>query len=247
MCAACAVLLLLQVCTSSSAIAQTAGGLNPREMELARKTVDPEGKLTDSQRTLAALGSIYQYWANKGEPEKAQRVAFQLLQHYRLVSQRYAAIAGWAKQQGHMNLATGNALKSYTNLPDGRDARLTFDNDSKRVIYHYVDASGKAASKVIVSPQQLASSAMGLSLDGFDDALLLAAKQIDGAPRRAGITPGNGLTGNRPPQVFEFPPLPAEMSPDELAPASKRLSPSVNCVTLKQELGGSSTTHCTTD
>jgi hypothetical protein len=147
MLAAFATVVLLQVSSASTAIAQTAGGLNPREMELARKAVDPEGKLTDSQRNLAALGSIYQYWANKGEPEKAQRVAFQMLQHYRLVSQRYAAIVAQAKQQASMNLATKAALKAYTNVPDGRDVRITFDNDSERVIYHHVDADGRDIQK----------------------------------------------------------------------------------------------------
>lgn len=157
-------------------IAQGMGGLSQQEMEAAKKAVDPEGKLTDSQRNLAALGSVYQFWANKGEPERAQRVAFQMLQYYRGASQRYAAIAAKAAEGGNMDLATQAALKAYANVPDGKDLELGPDPENPgRLIYAYTDKDGNTISKGVATPQQLAASAMGLATGGFDKALLQAA------------------------------------------------------------------------
>jgi hypothetical protein len=83
--------LLLQCALAGDSVAQTRG-LSPAEMNAARKAVDPDGKYTDGERNIAALGAVYQYWMNKDEPEKAQIVAGQMLQHYRSARQRYAAI-----------------------------------------------------------------------------------------------------------------------------------------------------------
>lgn len=164
------------------ALQQGAGGLSPQEMDAARKAVDPQNKLTDSQRNLAALGSVYQFWQNKGEPDKATKVAGQMLQHYRAASERYAAIAAHAAQSGDMDLATKAAVKAYANVPDGKDFQI-FKDDDGQLNYSYTDANGQTIAKGIATPQQLASSAMGLASGGFDKALLTAAGQREEAAK----------------------------------------------------------------
>lgn len=156
------------------AIAQGQGGLSEQEMSAAKQAVDPEGKMTESQRNLAALGSVYQFWANKGEPEKAKRVAFQMMQYYRGASQRYAAIAAKAAEGGNMDLATKAALKAYQNVPDGKDIEIMANPDGG-LMYTYTDEKGDVVAKGVATPQQLASSAMGLASGGFDKALMQAA------------------------------------------------------------------------
>jgi len=155
-------------------IAQGMGGLSEQEMSAAKQAVDPEGKLTESQRNVAALGSVYQFWANKGDPERARRVAFQMLQHYRSASQRYAAIAAKAAEGGNMDLATKAALKAYANVPDGKDLEIMANPDGG-LMYTYTDAKGDVIAKGVATPQQLVSSAMGLATGGFDKAILSAA------------------------------------------------------------------------
>lgn len=181
---------------AAQALAQGAGGLSHQEMEMARKAVDPEGKLSDSQRNMAALGSVYQFYANKGEPEKAQKVAFQMLQNFRLASQRYAALAAHAAEQGNMDLATKAAVKAYANVPDGRDMMIQYDPENKRVNYMYTDENGKTIKKGLATPEELASSAMGLARGGFDQAILSAAGQREEAQKATatkGTPKGNPL------------------------------------------------------
>lgn len=160
-------------------------GLTDEEMDAARHAVDPDGKMTDMQRNAAALGSVYQFWANKGDDEKASRVAFQMLQHYRAASQRYAAIAAHAAQGGNIDLATKAAMKAYSNIPDGKDISLE-PNPDGGIMYSMTGPHGEDIVKGIATPQQLYSSAMGLVTGGFDKALLTAAGQpLPEAPKGA--------------------------------------------------------------
>lgn len=165
---------------AAMALASGAEALSPDEMELARKAVDPEGRLTDSQRNMAALGSVYQHWANKGDPKRAEKVAFQMLQHFRLASQRYAAIAAAAAEKGNMDMATKAALKAYANVPDGRDMQIVVGEDGT-MKYNYTDENGKTISKGVATPEQFAAAAMGLARGGFDQAILSAAGQREAA------------------------------------------------------------------
>lgn len=171
-------------------IAQGMGGMSEEEMQAAKQAVDPEGKLTDSQRNIAALGSVYQFWANKGEPDKAGRVAFQMLQYYRNASQRYAAIAAKAAEGGNMDLATKAALKAYANVPDSKDLEIV-PNPDGGLMYTYTDANGDVINKGIATPQQLVASAMGLATGGFDKALMSAA---GAAPAQGAVPTGGGKT-----------------------------------------------------
>lgn len=169
------------------ALQQGAMGLSQQEMEAARKAVDPNNELTDSQRNMAALGSVYQFWRNKGEPQKAERIAAQMMQHYRSASERYAAIAAHAAQGGDMPLAAKAAVMAYANVPDGKDFHIEASpDDPKRLVYYYTDDKGNEIAKGIVTPQELASSAMGLASGGFDKALLTAAGQREEAVKGKG-------------------------------------------------------------
>jgi hypothetical protein len=170
------------------AFQQGHGALTDAEMQAAKKAVDPQGKLTDSQRNMAALGSVYQFWMNKGEPDRAQKVAFQMLQHYRVASERYAAIAAHAADAGNMDLATKAAVQSYANVPDGRDLQV-FKDDDGNVNYSFTDDKGNTVVKGVATPQQLASSAMGMASGGFDKAILMAAGAREKADGKAPPVP----------------------------------------------------------
>ena len=180
----------------AQAIASGQGGMSPEEMAAAGKAVDPEGKMTEGTRNMVALGSVYQYWANKGDPEKAQRVAFQMLQHYRAASTRYAAIAAAAAESGNLDLMQKAAIKAYANVPDGRDMALTPDpDDPSKLVYSFTDEHGKTVLKGVASPREIAAGAMGLAKGGFDKALLTAAGQKE--QDQAGAK-GAGAGGGKP-------------------------------------------------
>lgn len=147
------------------------------DMNAIRKAVDPQGKMSESERNLAALSAVYQFKLNRGDTKGAQSAAFAMLQHYRIASQRYAAIAHAAAEQGDIDGAAKAAMRAYANIPDGKDLKITRAKDGQ-LAYSFVDEqTGKTISKGIASPQQLASAAMGVASQGFDQFLLDAAGQ----------------------------------------------------------------------
>lgn len=175
---------------AAQAYAQGMGGLNPHELAFMKHAVDPDGKMTESQRNMAAIGAAYQFYANRGEGEKAEKIAFQMLQSYRNAAQRYAALAAHAAETGNMDLATTAALKAYAQVPDGRAMQLTYDKDNGRLVYHYTDEYGKTISKGIATPQELAASSMGLATGGFDKAILSAAGAREATTEKTGTGRG---------------------------------------------------------
>lgn len=159
------------------AYARGFGALPPQELDKVKKAVDPDGKLSEAQRNMAALGAVFQYQMNRGNPEGAQRAAFQVLQAYRLDSMRYASIAAHAAENGNLDLAAQAAVKAYANIPDGNDIHLSKGDDG-RIMFTYTDgATGKVIQKGLVTPQELAAQATGLAKSGFDKAILSAAGQ----------------------------------------------------------------------
>ena len=153
------------------------GAIPPQELDAVKKAVDPEGKMTEAQRNMMALGQVYQFQLNKGNPEGAQRAAFQVLQAYRLDAQRYASIAAHAAENGDLNTAAQAAVKAYANIPDGRDIAVFKDEDGK-LNFSYTDAAtGKTIVKGLLTPQQLAAQATGIAAGGFDKLILQAAGQ----------------------------------------------------------------------
>lgn len=174
------------------AYASGRGAMPVADMAAIKKAVDPEEKMGESERNLAALAAVYQFKMNKGDQVGAQRAAFMMLQHYRLASQRYAAIAHAAAEQGDIDGAAKAAMRAYANVPDGKDLKIARKGD--KLEYSFVDEkTGQTITQGIATPQQLASAAMGVASGGFDQFLLQAAGQ-----RTAGTTRQSASTGKAP-------------------------------------------------
>ncbi len=168
------------------ALAQGAGAASPEEMAAIYKKIDPNNEMGDSERSLAALSAVYQYKLRAGDGAGAQRAAFNMLQHYRLASQRYAAIAVAAAEHGDIDGAAKAAMKAYANIPDGKDFKLAKTPDG-RLSYSFTDEkTGKVINQGIASPQQLAAAAMGVATKGFDTFLFDAAGQRHAAKGAVG-------------------------------------------------------------
>jgi tetratricopeptide (TPR) repeat protein len=172
---------------AARAYAMGRGAIRPEEMEAVRKAVDPEGKMPEGQRNMAALGSMYQFYLNKGDTDRAQKAAFGLLQNYRVMAARYGALAAAAAEKGDTDQAIKAALKAYDFVPDGQDLKITKSEDGK-LSYVVTDMYGKQTTKGIATPQQLGAMAMRVGADGFDQFILSAAGQRASAQ-------GGGATG----------------------------------------------------
>ena len=152
-----------------------AGAAPVNEMLAIYKKIDPNGEMGESERNLAAIGALYNYKMNSNDPEGAQKTAFQMLQHYRTASQRYAAIAKAALDEGEVSAATKAMMKSYANIPDGNDMKLWVGKDGQ-IGYSVTGEDGKTVDKGIISPDKLGATALNIaSGKGFEQRLVAAA------------------------------------------------------------------------
>jgi len=244
-----AVVITLQFSLFSSALGETLSlsqlpqraPVPVKELDAVKKAVDPEGKMTDAQRNMFALGHIYHFQLGKGNSEGVARVALQLLQLYRLETIRYASIAAHAAQEGDLDPAARAAVKAYANIPDGRDIAVYKDEDGK-LNYSYTDAStGKTIAKGLLTPQQLAAQATGIAPAVFEkliyESASLPLSESESANRKALLEQRrlilNGGFSDRD-DLGDLSPAPSHRSP-----------PSFDCVTMNEVFGSGSTTHCT--
>ncbi|RZN09627.1 hypothetical protein CWO91_16495 [Bradyrhizobium genosp. SA-3] len=158
------------------ALFRGAGAAPLADMNAIYKKIDPNNEMGESERNMSALSAVYQYKLRQGDPQGAQRAAFAMLQHYRMASQRYAAISAAAAAHGDIDGAAKAAMKAYANIPDGKDLKVQKSPDGQ-LSFTVTGPDGKVIHQGIASPQQLGAAALGVATKGFDQFLLDAAGQ----------------------------------------------------------------------
>jgi hypothetical protein len=220
---------------SEDALAYSCMGVQstPIDFDRIKKAIDPKQAMGESERNLATIGAIYQWKMNHGDTDGAACAAFQMIQHYRVASQKYAIIAAAADQKGDLDVVTLAAMKAYANVADPKGFQVQKTSDGQ-VSYKFTDKrTGMLVSGLIVTPDKLASTAMGFAQAGFDKTLLAAAEPE--ITRRA--VQGDGAVSRKPKTMLDMPRVPLLDIPAE------RPQQPMNCFTM--EMGGSmSTTNC---
>jgi hypothetical protein len=211
-----------------------AQAFSPAGFDKVKKTVDPHSQMGESTRNLAAIGAIYQFQMNRGNTDGAACAAFQMIQFYRVVADKYAAIAAAAGEKGKTDVMVHAAMKAYANIPDGQDFTVTKTPEGL-LNFSFTDDHGKVISRRLEPPDKLAASAMGFAQSGFEKTLRAAAEP-EIALRAAGAARGVAL--GKPAAMIEMLPTP----PLDDMPAERPQGPK-NCVTV--DLGGGiRTTNC---
>ena len=153
----------------------TGYGAAPRGIvEEAKRAVDPEGTMSPAERNVKALGSVYRFYVDQGNPEKAQAAAGQMLQTLRMQATQFGAFARAAAEEGDLDAAARAAVAAYANVPDGNDLQIEKTDNGYQVTVTDIE-SGDVIQKEVMSPEQMAQAAMGFSPQGFDEQLFRAA------------------------------------------------------------------------
>lgn len=161
-------------------------GAAPKEIiDQAYDAVDPDKELPESERTMAALGTVYDHYIKRGEPEKAKAAAASIVQYQRKLFQQYATIAKAAIADGDIDAGAKAAVKAYSAVPDGQDLKVKKLENGRYQIELTDEATGKVISKPVLTPQEIGGWAMKVHPGSFDQYIMEAAgvrKQSGGAP-----------------------------------------------------------------
>jgi hypothetical protein len=162
-----------------------AGAAPKAIIDQAYEKVDPKHELPDSERTMAALGMVYDHYVQRGEAGKAKAAAASIVQYQRKLFQQYSAIAKAAVADGDIDAATKAAVKAYDSVPDGQGMKVRKLDNGRYQIDITDEATGKTISKPVLTPQEIGGWAMKVSPGSFDQFIMDAAgqrKQGGGAP-----------------------------------------------------------------
>jgi hypothetical protein len=136
--------------------------------------IDPERTMPPAERNMKAMGTVYQFYMEQGDVEKAQQAAMSMVQFYRRASQQFLALGQAAAAEGDLDAAAKAAVAAYTNIPNGRDMDIQKTEDGYAITV--TDAkTGKTINKKVLSPQEFGAAAMGFNPTTFDDEILNAA------------------------------------------------------------------------
>lgn len=159
-----------------------AGAQPPSMLDVIYKKIDPQGKMTEAQRTMAGYSALWQFYMQHQRPDLAQKAAFAMLQTHRLNAAHYSALSKAALEHGHLDTAAQFAAKAFANVPNGKDVRVSKDA-SGRLIYEAIDdRTGQPIKKGILSPQEIGAWVMETTPDKFDELI----HQLAGKPLKQG-------------------------------------------------------------
>jgi len=140
-------------------LATNAGAPTQQEVAVVDRTIDPKGELPPELREIARHNAIYQYWSRRGEPQKADRAAWQMLQASKAAASQYGAAA----------LAVDDPVKraeviakGYNQLvPDGNTVKITgkSGNGAKFEMY---DNQGRLTEKGVLAVDDMVQMATGM-------------------------------------------------------------------------------------
>lgn len=154
--------------------------------------IDPDRKMAPGERNMKAMGTVYQYYMDQGETDKAKEAAASMVQFYRRTSQQFLALGQAAAEKGDIDNAAKAMIAAYANIPNGRDMSVEKTENGDYAITVTDAKTGKAINKVVANPREIAAQAMNFNPTTFDDEILNAA----GAPAEKYDNPSLENMGN---------------------------------------------------
>jgi hypothetical protein len=152
-----------------------AGAAPQSLIKQAEQIVDPNGELSESERTMGTLGTVYNHYLKQGDSEKAKKAAASIVQYQRRLFSTYASIAQAAAENGDVDQTVEAAIRAYSSVPDGRDLKVSKTEDGRFQVEITDEATGEVIQKPVLSPQEIGAWAMKVTPGSFDEYIAGAA------------------------------------------------------------------------
>lgn len=150
----------------AQALAMNVGAARPEEVKQVEQTVDPEYKLSKSQRQIAKYKAMYDYWMDHNEPERAQRAVFAMSMAAKDAARTYGVVAMQALKRGDTKIAGEALAKGYDEVPDGQTMKIT-DTNKDGVTFEMHDMNGNITDKGKFAINEMIRTATGM-VDGTE-------------------------------------------------------------------------------
>lgn len=172
----------------TEALQKGINSVDPKQLEevdaaISQGTGTDMSQMPVSQKNMMRLAYSYDFYTKNNMPKRAKAAAADLLQTYRLIHNRYIAIAQTAANEGDVDGAVDAALRAYAYIPDGR--QVDIDKTEDGYAFSYTDEeTGKTISEALLSPDEILQAVTKHGMNSFDD-LVLASGDKEGLKRMA--------------------------------------------------------------
>lgn len=152
------------------------GAVDPKQLDEVDKAAGLEN-MPEDRKNMARLATVWEFYMKNGMPNRAKAAAGDLLQTYRMIHNRFSAIAQEAAQQGDVDGAVDAALRAYSYIPDGKTYKIKKRDDGRYVYSYTDDKTGKTVSKGILTPDEILGAVTQHGMNSFDDLVMASGNK----------------------------------------------------------------------
>lgn len=139
---------------------QTNIGAPPREeVEVIHRTVDPKGELPPELRDIAGYNALQKFWTARGEPQKADAAAWNMLQASKKAVSQYGALALSIDDPVKRAQVIAKAHNEY--LPDGEVMKIT-GKSGNGAKFELFNNKGDLTEKGVLAMDDMVKMATGM-------------------------------------------------------------------------------------
>jgi hypothetical protein len=142
-----------------TALQTNAGAPTQEEVKVIHKTVDPKGELPPELREIAGFNALQKFWTARGEPQKAERAAWQMLQAGKKAVSQYGALALSIDDPVARAQIIAKAHNQF--LPDGEVMKIT-GKSGDGAKFELFDNTGKLTEKGVLAMDDMVKMATGM-------------------------------------------------------------------------------------
>lgn len=123
----------------AQAAATGEGAMTRDELQTIYQTVDPNNQLREDAKLIAGMNATYEYYMQKGQPQKAAAVQRGILLHVKNVVARGGAIAQAALEEGDIQGGAKAIAQMHSLIPDGQSMQVKGIGRDGTVHYSMID------------------------------------------------------------------------------------------------------------
>lgn len=124
--------------------------------------------ISQDEKSLRVMSTIWNWWQRKGQPEKAKGAGFSIYQTYKQISQKTLALAQVAASEGNFDESLELFAEAYSLIPDGEVMEFIRNEDGTYNVRTMTSEGEVLKEDVSLDPKQIVSHIMEITPDQFD-------------------------------------------------------------------------------
>ena len=152
------------------------GAVDPKQLDEVDQAMGIQ-QMPEDRRNMARLAGVWQFYQEQGLPNRAKKAAGDLLQTYRMISNRFHAIAKQCAAEGNVDGAVEAGMRAYAYIPDSGTIKCQKTKDGRYQYSYTDDKTGKVVHKALLTPDEILAAVTNHGASSFDDLVMASGNK----------------------------------------------------------------------